>query len=116
MTLPENRPFCSVLALAVAATCLATAPVSAEPGRRPVSLEFTYDPEASAATNYRTLLVRVRRACMQEGPRSVAYMAREQACIEGMTNLAVAQINRPSLMAAHEAARGKAERRQLAAQ
>jgi hypothetical protein len=116
MALPKTRPVLSILALGMAAASFAAAPASAET-RKPVSVEFTYNLEESAATNYRNLLVKVKRACTQQGPRSVAYMPAERACIAGMTNLAVAQIDKPDLSVAHAAAVERyAERRQLAAQ
>lgn len=117
MTLPRTRLFYPLLALGAAATVFAALPASAQGARirPPVSVTFTYDPEASAATNYRTLVIRVRRACTQQGPRSITLMPNEQACIQGMTSLVVAEVNRPDLNAAYAAATDRqAERRQLA--
>jgi hypothetical protein len=114
MTLPQTGLICSILALGAAATSPVATPAFAD-GPRPVSVEFAYDPDASAATNYRNLLVKVKRACTQQGPRSIAYMPKEKACIEGMTNLVVAQVDRPEVNVAHAAATG-AGRRELAAQ
>jgi hypothetical protein len=114
MTLPKTGLFCSILVLGAAAASLAAAPAFAD-RPRPVSVAFTYDPDASAETNYRNLLVKVKRACTQQGPRSIAYMPKEKACIAGMTNLVVAQLDKPDLNVAHAAATG-AGRRELAAQ
>ncbi len=117
MTLPRTRLLYPLLALGAAATVLAALPASAQAMRTrpPVSVTFTYDPEASAATNYRNLVIRVRRACTQTGPRSITLMPNEQACIEGMTSLTVAQLDRPDLNAVYAAATERdAGRRQLA--
>ena len=115
MTLPKARLFRSMLALGLAATSLAGAPASAQMwrNRQPVTVSFTYDPDASAATNYRNLLVKVRRACPLGGPLALSNPASQRECIEQMTERSVAELNRPDLMAAHEAAKGEA-RRQLA--
>jgi hypothetical protein len=56
----------------------------------------------------------VRRACPLGGPLAVSSPADQRVCIEQMTERSVAQLNKPDLMAAHEAAKGEA-RRQLAA-
>jgi hypothetical protein len=114
MTLPTTGLFRFALAFAATSTFFAIIPAFAD-GPRPVSVEFTYDPDASAATNYRNLVVKVKRACTQQGPRSIAYMPKEKACIAGMTNLVVAQLDKPEVHVAHAAATG-AGRRELAAQ
>ncbi|HEX5008652.1 MAG TPA: hypothetical protein VFV70_16180 [Hyphomonadaceae bacterium] len=116
MTLPTTRIFRFAVAFAVTTTAFALIPSFAEPGRPPVSVEFTYNPEESAATNYRNLRWHVKHACEQQGPRSVQYMAKEKACVEGMTNMVVAQLARPDVNVAHAAATGVTGRRELAAQ
>ena len=119
MTLPKTRQtrlFRVTVALGLGVALFPAVPASAEPGRKPVSVEFAYDPEESGVTNYRNLLVKVRRACTQQGPRSIAYMPKEKACIAQMTNLTVAQLNKPEVNVAHAAATGATGRRELAAQ
>ena len=115
MILPKARLFCSILAIGLVATSLAGAPASAERNRKPVTVQFTYNPDDSAATNYRNLLVKVKRVCRATGPLALSSPADQRVCTAQLTDRAVAQIARPDLMAAHEAAIG-AERRQLAAQ
>ena len=117
MILPNARQFCSIFAIGLVATSLAGAPASAERNRKPVTVQFTYNPDDSAATNYRNLVVKAKRACnyAHQGPLALASPTDERACVQQMTDRAVAQIGKPDLLAAHEAAVG-AERRQLAAQ
>ena len=117
MFLPKARLFCSIVALGFVATSLAGAPAAAERNRKPVTLQFTYNAADSAETNYRNLLVKAKRACnyAHQGPLALGSPADEKACVQQMTDRAVAQIGKPDLMAAHQAATG-AERRQLAAQ
>jgi hypothetical protein len=115
MDLPNAKLARSLLVLGVAVTLIAALPASAQMGRirPPVSVTFTWDPEASAATNYRILQWRVKQACTQQGPRMIMVMPKEQACIKGMTDMTVAELNRPDLNVAHADAT-RAER-QLAA-
>jgi hypothetical protein len=116
MTLPRTTLFCSILALGAGATCLAALPASAQHRiRPPITVHFTYNPADSAETNYRNLLVKVNRVCRPSGPLALSSPADQRICIAQMSDLAVAQVGRPALMAAHEAAKGQA-RRQLAAQ
>lgn len=118
MPLPKTRLFCSILALGLAATSLAGAPASAERNREPVTVKFTYNPADSAETNYRNLVVKAKRACnyAHQGPLALASPTDEKICVQQMTDRAVAQINKPDLMVAHQAATGATGRRELAAQ
>jgi hypothetical protein len=116
MILPKTRLFLAIVALGAGATALTAMPASAQVlwrNAQPVTVNFTYDPDASAATNYRNLLVKVKRACPLGGPLALSNPASQRACIEQMTDRSVAELNRPDLLAAHEAAKGEA-RRQLA--
>jgi hypothetical protein len=116
MTLPRTTLFRSILALGAGAACLAALPASAQHRLRPpITVHFTHNPEDSAATNYRNLLVKVRRVCRSSGPLALSSLADQRICIAQMSDLAVAQVGRPDLMAEHEAAKGAAGR-QLAAQ
>jgi hypothetical protein len=103
MALPNAKLLRSLLALGVAVTLIAALPASAQSGRirPPVSVTFTWDPEASAATNYRILQWRVKQACTQQGPRPIMVMPKERACIEGMMSMTVAQLDRPELTVEH---------------
>ena len=116
MTLPKTSVFLAILAVGAGATALSAMPASAQMfrNRQPVSVNFTYDADASAATNYRNLLIKVRRACDKNGPLALGGPAEERACVEQMTNQAVAQINRPEINVAHAAATGAPDRRELA--
>lgn len=118
MPLPKTRLYCSILALGMVATCFAAAPASAERNRQPVTVKFTYNSADSAETNYRNLVVKAKRACnyAHQGPLALASPVDEKACVQQMTDRAVAQINKPDLMAAHAAATGATGRRELAAQ
>ena len=118
MTLPKTRLFCSILGLGLAAASLAGAPASAERNRQPVTVKFSYNPADSAETNYRNLVVKAKRACnyAHQGPIALGGPVAEEACVRQMTDRAVAQINKPGLLAAHQAATGATGRRELAAQ
>ena len=118
MTPPTTRLFRFALAFAVTAACFALVPAFAERNRQPVSVSFKYNPADSAETNYRNLVVKVKRACnyARQGPIALASPADREDCVAQMTDRAVAQLGRSDVMAAHQAATGITGRRELAAQ
>jgi UrcA family protein len=99
----------SFFALAIAATASAASPAAfAQVGREQVTIEFGYKSWDTAAENYQVIRRIVKRACTSSGgAKSLLVKLTEQECIDGMTDMAVAQLGRPQLASLHYAATGR---------
>jgi UrcA family protein len=105
-----RKTFASTLLVATlaAAGYAATPAAAADPGRKPVTVEYRYQSWESPETNYKNIRRIVKRACSAEGPRPLSLQLKEQECMSEMMNRAIEGLGRQQLAALHDKARGRA--------
>ena len=106
-----------LLAASIAALALSASPAASaqngrdqggnQIGRTQMTVEFRYKSWESASQNYQQIRRLVKRACTTPGSKLAVTRLSEQVCVDGMTDLFVAQLGRPQIADAHFAATGR---------
>jgi hypothetical protein len=78
----------------------------AEAGRTTYSIEFQYNPAATAEANYRAFENKAQRECITPGPRPLALVVQERACVADIMERLVAAMGHAELARVHSERNG----------
>lgn len=95
------------LTAAAAIAAALTGAASADQGRTAYTLEFSYNPAATAEANYDAFRRLARRECETPGVRPLQQIRQERACVVEILDRFVETLGRPEVAALHAERTGR---------